>query len=148
MNRSQRSSTKRIGKALARSRGGNAAVEFSLILPVLAMMLVGIIDVGTIAYQRTDMFSAIRAGAQYFMAGGSDFERAAELVRSSWTEAPSDALVSVDRYCECQRAANACSEPCPDGSAPDAYARITISARVEGLLKEYGALVSDVIRVR
>jgi len=148
MNRSKQSNTKRIAETLAQSRDGNAAVEFSLVLPVLAMMLVGIVDVGVIAYQRTDMFSAVRSGAQYLMAGGSDFERAAELVRNSWTEAPDDAVVTVDRYCECQQVANACSEPCPDGSAPDAFARLTISARVDGILKEYGVFASDVIRVR
>jgi len=148
MKRSEHSSRKRIAKALAQCRDGNAAVEFSLVLPVLALMLIGIVDVGTIAYQRTDMFSALRAGAQYFMAGGADFHKAADLVRASWTEAPSDAAVSVDRYCECQQVVSACNTPCPDGTAPDAFARITMSGSVDGILQEYGALVSDVIRVR
>lgn len=148
MKRSNHSSTGRIARALSRARDGNAAVEFALISPILALMLVGIVDVGTIAYQRTDMFSAVRAGAQYFMAGGSDFDRAAELVRRSWTEAPADAVISVDRFCECQQVVNACTDPCPDASAPDAFARITIKARVDGILKEYGAWASDVIRVR
>jgi len=142
------SSRKWIARAFTQCRRGAAAVEFSLMLPVLAIMLIGVVDVGIIAYERTDMSQAIRAGAQYFMAGGSDFDRAAQVVRNSWSEAPSDAIVSVDRFCQCAEVPNACNQNCPDGSVPAAYARITASAQVEGIFREYGAYRTDVIRVR
>lgn len=148
MNRPQTSSNKSIARSFAKSRKGAAAVEFSLLLPVLAIMLVGVIDVGIIAYERTDMSQAIRAGAQYFMAGGTDFDRAAQVVRNSWTEAPKDAVVAVDRFCLCGEIVSACNQPCPDASVPAAYARITASAQVEGIFKEYGTYTTDVIRVR
>jgi Flp pilus assembly pilin Flp len=148
MNRANNARAKRIAKAFARARGGVAAVEFGMIAPILAILLIGVIDVGMIAYERVDMSQAIRAGAQYFMAGGSDFDRAAQVVRGSWSEAPKDATVKVDRFCLCQKLESACSQPCPDGTVPAAYARITASAKVEGIFREYGTYTTDVIRVR
>lgn len=134
--------------SFARAEGGNSAVEFALVAPLLAILLIGIADVGKIGFERTDMYSAARSGAQYFMAGGSDFDRARHVVESSWTAAPEDALITIDRFCQCQAVEFACDAPCPDDSTPDAFARIKVSATVRGIFLEYQNLATDTVRIR
>jgi Flp pilus assembly protein TadG len=50
---------------LARCRAGAAAVEMALIGPVLALVLLGMIDFGMAIYYNMQVQSAAQAGAQY-----------------------------------------------------------------------------------
>lgn len=45
--------------------GGASAVEFSLILPVFCLLMVGTIDVGGVLYSKFRLDSAVSAGANY-----------------------------------------------------------------------------------
>ena len=133
---------------LARDRSGNAAVEFALIAPILVALLIGVIDLGKIAYDRSDMLAATRAGAQYLMAGGSDMTRAESVIRNAWTEMPQDGAVSVSRICECAGTASACDQPCPDMSVPFAYVSVEVSGTLEGVFLHRSSAYSDKIRIR
>jgi Flp pilus assembly pilin Flp len=135
-------------RRLLTADGASSAVEFALIAPLLAVLAIGTADIGKIAFDRTDMFSAARSGAQYFMSGGSDLERARYVITSAWTKAPEDAIVVIDRFCRCDATEHACNTPCPDDSAPDAFARINLQGTVRGVFLGYENLASDTVRIR
>jgi len=44
---------------------GNVLIEFSLMLPILALMLIGMIDLGRYGLQKASMAEGARQGAQY-----------------------------------------------------------------------------------
>src|SRR5258706_1655470 len=117
-----------------KDRKGVAAVEFALFAPILAASLVGLIDLGNYAFQRTDMESALRSGVQYFMNGGSDLDKAKQVDLASWTSKPADATVVVERFCLCQAVVSACTATCGDGSYPLSYSRIRAVAQYNNLL--------------
>ncbi len=131
-----------------RANRGNSAVEFALILPLLAILLVGIVDIGRYAYQRTDMFGAVRAGAQYLMAGGSNEVTTEAIVTRSWSQAPADGTVSVDEFCLCGGEVVMCNALCADDEAPDAYTRIVVSGTYRGIFMSLANEASETVRVR
>ncbi|MGD9979270.1 MAG: TadE/TadG family type IV pilus assembly protein [Hyphomonadaceae bacterium] len=132
----------------ARNRRGASAVEFGLIMPVLAVTLLGIAEVGQIVYQRTDMHGALRSGGQYVLNGGRDLAAAREIVVRSWTGMPEDAVVEATRFCLCSNVAHACSSPCSGGSVPEAYIRLRATATLGGIVVDYGDAADDSIRIR
>jgi Flp pilus assembly pilin Flp len=129
-------------------KGGASAVEFALILPVLALILIGVGEIGHVIYQRTDMHGALRTGGQYVLNGGRDLATARELVLRSWNSAPEDREVETLRFCLCQEVEHACSAPCDDDSIPEAYVRLSARATLGGVLVEYGESADDSIRIR
>lgn len=48
-----------------RAQGGSSLVEFALVLPLLALLLVGVVDFGRYVYDGILAAGAARAGAQY-----------------------------------------------------------------------------------
>jgi Flp pilus assembly protein TadG len=51
--------------SLIRSESGSSLVEFAVLLPVLAFLLVGLIDIGRATYYSILAANAARAGSQY-----------------------------------------------------------------------------------
>lgn len=129
-------------------RSGAPAVEFALIAPVLLALIAGAVDIAHIAFQRSDMAGAIRSGTQYFMAGGTHPERARAIVEEAWGSRPEEAVVRVERLCECGEVEASCNLLCPDQSVPLAYAVITIEAPMSGLFLTHYSAVQDKVRVR
>jgi Flp pilus assembly protein TadG len=68
---------------LARDRRGVAALEFAVILPVLALTLMGVIDLGGAIQQSLRLEAAARAGAQYAMSAPTNSGGIAAAVRSA-----------------------------------------------------------------
>ncbi len=141
-------SFKRSFDAFLRGSRGAAAVEFSLLVPVLAGLLLGVFDLGRMTYDRTDLHTAVRGGAQYFMAGGEDMDAAAEIVNQSWTNRPDNAQVTVVKCCECAGEAAPCGQLCPDGEVPDILHEIRATAYFTGVFGEYEVSVEEVVRAR
>ncbi|MFN3836013.1 MAG: TadE/TadG family type IV pilus assembly protein [Glycocaulis sp.] len=127
---------------------GTSAVEFALIAPVLLALMVAAADIAHIAFQRSDMTGAIRSGTQYFMAGGTHTDRAQAIVEEAWSSRPEEAVVRVERLCECGGVEASCNLLCADQSVPLAYAVITIEAPVGGVFVTQYSTVSDKVRVR
>jgi hypothetical protein len=132
----------------ARDRRGGPAVEFALIAPVLLALMFGAADVAHIAYERSDMLGAARSGTQYFVAGGGDAEHARTIIETAWGSRAPDALVVVDRICECGGETAACNLLCPDGAVPAAYAVIELRTRVDGVFLQHTAIATEKVRVR
>lgn len=131
-----------------RDRRGASAVEFALIAPVLAAILLGIAEYGHIAYQRTDMHGALRSGGQYVLNGGRDLTVAREVVIRSWSSMPEDAVVEASRFCLCGDDPHACNSPCFDSSVPEAYINLHASATLGGVVVDTGESAEDAIRIR
>ena len=137
-----------LDRFLRRDRRGAAAVEMALIAPVLAALLLGVHDLGRIAFDRTDLHSAVRSGAQYFMAGGKDIGEATAIIQNSWTNRPADARVDVVKCCKCAGEDAPCGQLCPDESVPDIFHEITAEAGLSGVLGEYEVSVVELVRTR
>src|SRR5471032_966180 len=56
---------KRRPRELRRHDGGNMMIEFALALPILSVMLIGMLDLGRYALDKSSLLQAARAGAQY-----------------------------------------------------------------------------------
>ncbi|MHA6287621.1 TadE/TadG family type IV pilus assembly protein [Maricaulis sp. CAU 1757] len=134
--------------AFVTCRRGAAAVEFAVIVPVLAALLLGVFDLGRLAHDRTDLHGAVRNGAQYFMAGGDDPDDAVAIVEQSWTSRPENSMVRVVRCCKCAEVDAPCGQLCADGSVPDIVQQIEASAYYAGLFGEYEVSVTEMVRAR
>jgi Flp pilus assembly protein TadG len=80
---------------------GTSAIEFGLIAPVLALLVVALYDLNDMSYRTSNMQTAVRAGIQYAMNGGEDMTEAANIVNAAWTRKPSDGTVSATQVCKC-----------------------------------------------
>jgi len=64
---------RRIFRNLLRPReSGTAAIEFGIVAPVLALVLVGMVDVSSLMYQAMQLNSAVEAGTFYVLRNGWD----------------------------------------------------------------------------
>lgn len=135
-------------KRLIRDERGVSAVEFALVAPVLLMCLIGIYDIGTMVYKRTDMHSALRAGTQYFMNGGDDLAKAESIVEESWTTKPAEITIQAERFCQCGDEVHACNVLCGDDTYPASYKRLRAMATIDGVLGDTSYSATQSIRVR
>ena len=130
------------------SRAGTAAVEFSLIVPVLAALLLGVFDLGRMTYDRTDLHSAVRGGAQYLMAGGEDIDETVALANRTWNNRPVDAQTTGGQGLKGHDADATTPQLCPDGSVPDIMHELEATAYFTGVFGEYEVSVEEVVRAR
>ena len=71
-----RSPARRPASAFASDRRGSAAVEFSLLLPVFCLLLVGIVDFGGAVYAKFRLNSAVSAGSNFAIVNASNVSAA------------------------------------------------------------------------
>jgi Flp pilus assembly protein TadG len=138
----------KVWNKLWRDERGVSAVEFALVAPVLLICLIGIYDVGSMVYKRTDMHAALRSGTQYFMNGGDDLAKAENIVEQAWTTKPDQVTVQAERFCQCGEEVHACNTLCDDDSYPAAYKRLRAMATIEGVLGDTNYSATQAIRVR
>jgi len=112
-----------------RNRDGAAAVEFGLIAPIVAAVLVGVATVGGSILAYSKMRQAVSSGAQYALAVDDDADAVADVVRAAWPTRPESATVTSVKACYCAEApdtATDCSTNCSNGDYPKMY--ITVDA--------------------
>ena len=63
---------RKVTARLAASRRGAAAVEFAIIVPVLATAVIGIANYGLVTFDKMELVNAARAGAQLAIANGDN----------------------------------------------------------------------------
>jgi len=139
---------KRLFRAL-RDERGVAAVEFALIVPILASLIVLGIDGWTRINQVSQMRSAVQTGARYYQAGGADDNAAAQLALASWNNAPAGATVTTARSCTCGGAGASCSSLCANQALPQAYVTLTATGGFSDMMTGQQSLTqSGTVRVR
>jgi len=110
-----------------KDKSGAAAVEFGLVAPILAAILVGIGTYGLEIVAYSKMREAVSAGAQYALTTSDTTSDISSVVSAAWDDKPSGATVSVSQKCVCAGADNDCSTACPNGDYPQKMTTITAS---------------------
>lgn len=101
-----------------RNDSGAAAIEFGLVAPILAMVLVTTGTMGGMVLAYNKMRQAVSSGAQYALTVGEDTAAIEDIVELAWDDMPADGEVTVTQACFCAGVAhNDCSVVCPLGSA-------------------------------
>jgi Flp pilus assembly protein TadG len=128
--------------------GGAAAVEFALIVPVLAGLVVAIDDVSSISTGTAAMQTASRAAIQYAMAGGTDMNAARTLGMQAWDQKPSDANMTVVQACLCATVVSDCNAPCPDNSVPTKWVTVDVQGTFGGNIYHRTPHLTERVRLR
>lgn len=127
---------------------GTAAIEFALVVPVLAAMVLGISQVTDILVGSSHMETAVRAGIQYALNGGSDMTVAQNAGMQAWANPPANATLVASEYCTCAGGSASCTQTCSDGSVPYQYASITASAHLGGTVYNIDKTLTQTARIR
>lgn len=135
-------------RAFGRHRGGASAIEFAIVTPILAGLVISGFDAWQMINRKQDMHAAVNAGAHYYMGGGSDDPTAQTISLNGWPNRPSDGQVSISRACSCAGAGADCSTLCAaTQQAPEIRVTLTAQSQWNGLhpapLSE-----SETVRVR
>jgi Flp pilus assembly protein TadG len=135
-------------KPFLQDASGASAVEFAIIVPVLAAVVAGGFDLWQMINRKQDMHAAVAAGVHYYMAGGADDPTGQSISLSSWSHKPSDGTVSIARACICGGVAASCTVVCAaTQQAPEV--RVTVSANSQWTGMRPATLTeSEVVRVR
>ncbi len=107
---------------------GIAAMEFGLSAPLLVLMLVAAIEIGTSMYQGMQVQNAAEAGAVYASRYGLNATGISNAVANASPGTGVLASPAPSQFCGCPTVGSVtavdCSGTCSDGSAPGQYARI------------------------
>ena len=118
-------------RGLLRHASGNMMIEFALALPVLSVMLIGLLDLGRYAIDKSSILQAARAGAQYgVVASSGGVLSAADLNSVNTTAQSSTSMTGVTAtnsvFCECTSGVTvACNSTCTGGNIMKHYLTVT-----------------------
>jgi Flp pilus assembly protein TadG len=128
--------------------GGNAAMEFGLILPIFTTIVITIADVSSIAVGTGEMQTAVRAAVQYIMNGGTDTSTAQTVATNAWNNEPNGGTVNVSEACYCSGTSHACNTLCSDNSTPQTYYTVTATGTLGGSIISEPQTVSETVRIK
>jgi Flp pilus assembly protein TadG len=135
-------------RRLARSTHGAAAVEFAIVVPFLAAMLVAVIQYGGMIIANQRMHDSVSAAAVYVMRGGSDSATIKSIATNTWSSPPADANVTVSQACSCAGVTQACSILCTDGSYPQSFTTISATGTYTGVCGNQSMSTTQVVRTQ
>ena len=110
-------------RSLAIDRSGNVMIEFALALPVLALLLVGMADLGSFRLQKSAMLQGAQAGAQYGIIDSSNTANINSTAQSATGLSGVTATSSV--FCECVSGTTVtCTTTCTGGATLKQYVTV------------------------
>ena len=113
-------------RALFWSKRGVAAVEFALLVPILSALFIGIANYGLATFERMELESAARAGAQMALIDSSSTLVIQQVVVDSTNANIITSDVDVTQSCACADGTSVtCGNSCSDGSANQYYMTVT-----------------------
>jgi len=107
---------------------GVGAIEFALIAPMLALVLLGTISGWAYYQQNNYMRDSVEVAGKYFLQGGTSEEVALEIADAAWSYKPDDASIALNKSCLCGSVAASCGGVCSDSSIPETYWTIEASS--------------------
>ncbi|SFO65031.1 TadE-like protein [Mesorhizobium sp. NFR06] len=110
-----------------KNRSGAAAVEFSLVLPVLCVALFGIADGWSYVTSSLAMRAGVKTAANLLLAGSSDDSAIQAAALASWNNKPADAAVTVNRTYKCGTTVVDAATPCTGSDLRSIYVQIQAS---------------------
>lgn len=117
----------------ARDQGGAIAVEFGIVAPMLAVIIVPLVDLGMGAYRQMQVEAAAQAGAEYAAVHGWDSTGIQNVVTGATGLSGISASPAPSQSCGCASGttlSNAtCGSTCADGSTAGSY--VTVNAQVQ-----------------
>lgn len=123
---------------------GIAAIEFGLMAPFLALLVVATVELGTAIYQGMQAQNAAEAGAVYASKYGLDLAGIGNAVANATDAAGITATPAPSQFCGCPVASGvattSCSASCGDGSAPGQYVRINAQITRQPLMNFSGLI--------
>ncbi len=130
-----------------RATAGVSAVEFALTAPIVALVVVQLVDIGLAAYRQQQVQNAAQAGARYADMHGWNSTAIADAVAAATGLATIVATPAPSESCGCPGTAgvvtSACGTICADGSAAGTY--VTVSAQASySPITRYSVLGSPV----
>ncbi len=142
-------SISRLLAKIRRDKRGTSAVEFALIAPLMAGVVVGLADVNAMGVGAANMQTAVRAGAQYAMSGGTDATTAQTKADTAWTKKPAGGTISASRVCKCASTVQDCNTPCTATNQwPDMYMTVTATGHFGGNFYSMNKTITETVRVR
>ena len=85
----------------SKSENGVAAVEFSMIAPILILMMIGLMDLGLYVREKMKLEQISRAAVDYVMQGGQEENISEDIVTYYDSEHAGDYTVTTERVCTC-----------------------------------------------
>jgi Flp pilus assembly protein TadG len=133
-------------KKLFADRRGTAAVEFALVLPVLAAIVILMPDVTEAAVGAMNMDGAVRAGIQFAMNGSTNTNTIKTYANNNWISKPGNATMNSTLACYCDSSVISCGQPC--NGTTSSYITVAASATVGGTVISLPLSKSQRVRVQ
>lgn len=92
---------KKLLQRFSREDDGSVAIEFALVVPVLAGMFLATVDLSGTGFTKSNMSSALRFSGQYIVNGGTDISVAESIFARSYGKQYSS--FSATMKCSCAR---------------------------------------------
>jgi len=131
-----------------RDKRGTSAVEFAIVAPMFIAAVLAISDVTNMSSGASNMQSAVRAGIQYALKGGSDATTMQTQANGAWTNKPSGATLTTSQSCKCAGASHACNTLCADNTQPYMYMTVTATASLGGNYYNTSETITESVRVQ
>ena len=77
--------------------GGGPAIEFGLVAPIMASVLLLGVDGWLRMSHVQNMAAAVSAGARYYQSGGLEDDKAVAFALAAWAHPPDDAEINITR---------------------------------------------------
>lgn len=107
---------------------GSAAIEFGIALPLLAILFVGVAEIGFTAYQSLQVQNAVEAGADYVAQNGNNSAGISAAIINSSSLAGITATPAPTQFCGCPGTSGiqtgSCTATCSGGNSPGQYLQI------------------------
>jgi Flp pilus assembly protein TadG len=122
----------------ARNTSGAVAVEFGFMVPVLALMVISVIDIGLGVYRKMQVEDAAQAGVQYAIVRGFDVNAISNAVTSATNSSAISASPAPVTFCGCATGTRistvTCGSTCPGGALAATYTTVSAQATYNTIL--------------
>jgi Flp pilus assembly protein TadG len=123
----------RHARRLAGDQRGNLMIEFSLALPILMLMLVGLLDLGRFSLQKSAMLQGAREGAQYGIVAPTESANINTTAQNATGLTGATATNVV--FCECVSGTTvSCTTTCASGQTLKKYITVTTSGSFSSIM--------------
>ncbi|QDW40181.1 pilus assembly protein [Bradyrhizobium sp. KBS0727] len=129
---------RRLFDRAASDTGGAVAVEFGFLVPVLALMVVAVIDIGLGVYRKMQVEDAAQAGVQYAIMHNFDANAISDAVTSATNSTAVAASPLPVSFCGCATGSSistvSCGTTCPGGALAGTYTTVSAQATYSTIL--------------